>query len=121
MEKKIPKIEPRTINSESELRHLLTLYMPGSDAQVRKTMMEGFETIKSKVEAEKKLKDIDKAEFGGFVPAPLTITPSIITLDKFIERSMGGKREGLVIKWDLQNVVWVFNPWTGDLYVETNN
>lgn len=62
-----------------------------------------------------KTKNIDYENFGIYVPAPLTINDSIPSLDRFIEKRMGGKRVGVKIQWQLNGMVWSFDPWTGNL------
>jgi len=115
MSNKEMQIPDTTINSESELREMLKTYMPGSDAHVRKTMMDGFEAIRLKKEVEESLEEIDQDSFGGYIPAPLTINAAISTLDNFIRKRMGGERKNLVIEWHIRGVKWVFDPWTGNL------
>ena len=39
MKSKEPKLDPKQITSESELRELLTTYAPESEAQARKTLI----------------------------------------------------------------------------------
>jgi hypothetical protein len=111
----MPEIPDRKIESESELRELLKTYLPGSDAHARKTLMDGFEAIRHKKEAEASIKDIDPKDFGGYIPAPLTINAAISTLDNFIRKRMGGERKDLIIEWRIGESVLVFDPWTGDL------
>lgn len=111
----MPEIPDKIINSESELREMLKTYMPGSDAHARKTLMDGFEAIRHKKEAEDSLQEIDPEDFGGYMPAPLTINAAISTLDNFIRKRMGGERKDLTIKWGIGGSGWVFDPWTGTL------
>jgi len=94
---------------------MLKLYAPGNDSQARKTLIDGFEILRVRMETEAKLTEVDPDDFGGYVPAPLIMNPSIAMLDKFIERSMGGRRDGLTIKWIIGNETFVFDPWTGEL------
>jgi hypothetical protein len=109
------QIEPKIIRSEAELREMLNNFLPGSEAHVRKVLMENFETIKAKVETREKIEEVDPDEYGGFVPAPLVVSDALVTLDNFIVRSMGGERVGLTIQWVVGGVTWVFDPWTGEL------
>jgi len=115
MARKEPTLNPKVITNESELREMLKVFAPGSDSQARKTLMDGFEILKTRAEVEESLDQIDDNEFGGYVPAPLSMNTSIVTLDQFIQRGMGGERDNLKIKWVLNGVTWVFDPWTGDL------
>lgn len=112
---KIPEIPDKIVQSESELREMLKTYMPGSEAHARKTLMDGFEAIRHKMEAEESIQEIDPEDFGGYLPAPLTINAAISTLDNFIKKRLGGEREGLTIKWRIGDSGWVFDPWTGTL------
>jgi hypothetical protein len=121
MAKKEPVLKPKTIANESELREMLKIFMPESDSQARKTLMDGFEILRARVEAEKSLEEINKEEFGGYIPAPLSMKTPIVSLEHFIQRSMGGERDGLQIKWVLNGVTWVFDPWTGNLNAQGNS
>jgi len=113
--KEPPPIPDKKITNESELRSLLANFMPDSDAHVRQVLMDGFEIVRNRIEANKMVEDIDEEDFGGYNPAPLIINENLETLDRFIHRRMGGKREGLTIKWTIGDRAWVFDPWTGEL------
>jgi hypothetical protein len=105
----------KTIHSESELRDMLKIYAPGNESQARKTLIDGFEIVRTRIETESKINEIDPDKFGGYVPAPFKINASVVTLDRFIERSMGGQRDGLTIRWTIGDTTWAFDPWTGAL------
>jgi hypothetical protein len=45
----------------------------------------------------------------------LVINQDLHSLDTFIRKRMGGEREGLLIKWHIQNKTWTYHPWTGAL------
>jgi len=121
MPTKEPKFEPRIIRSESELREMLKTFLPNSESQARKTMMDAFDLLSARMETEKGLEEIDPEDFGGYIPAPLTMSPSIVSLDRFIERSMGGSRDGLTITWSIHGDTWVFDPYTGALHVKRDS
>lgn len=94
---------------------MLTNFLPGSDSQARKTLIDSFEIVRTRIEANAKLKEIDPDDFGGYEPAQLKIQESFPSLDNFIRRRMGGEREGLRIKWTLKGIAYFFDPWTGEL------
>jgi hypothetical protein len=77
--------------------------------------MEGFEILRTKAETKERIEAVDPDEYGGFVPAPLVVSDIMVTLDNFIQRSMGGERVGLTIQWVIGGVTWIFDPWTGEL------
>ena len=94
---------------------MLLNFMPGSDSQARKTLMDSFEIIRARREANDKLQEIDPYDFGGYQPAQLHIKDTLPSLDTFIRTRMGGERDGLSIKWVLGGVTYLFDPWTGEL------
>jgi hypothetical protein len=109
------KIEDKQIKNEAELREMLKNYMPGSEAHIREVFMTGFEKIRVRLEAREALAEVNEEDYRGYKPAPLNISDSIVTLDTHIVRRMGGERNELTVQWTINGVVWVFDPWTGDL------
>ena len=110
-----PPIPDTQIRNEAELREVLKSFDPALDSHARKTLLEGFEKIRQRMEANKKLESVSEGDFGGFKPAPLVINQDFYSLDNFIRKRMGGERDGLLIKWQFQGKVWTYHPWTGSL------
>jgi hypothetical protein len=77
--------------------------------------MDGFESLRKRVEISGKLDDIDYTRFGEFQPAPMHLNLSIRSLDNFIKRRMGGERVDLKIQWTIGQTKFTFDPWSGCL------
>lgn len=87
----------------------------GGQSTVRQTLLDGFEMIKNHLEYHNaSLASRSKIEdFGGFPPA-LAPNPNdhMTWLDTFIDRNMGGRREGLTIVWTLPEGKFRLDPWS---------
>jgi len=94
---------------------MLQRYQPGVESQARKTLLDSFNLIKTRIDSKEHIKNVDEDAFGGYKPAPLVVNDSIPGLDIFIRDKMGGRREGTSIVWMVDDVKWVFNPWNGEL------
>lgn len=80
-----------------------------TECSYRDMLLEGFEIIKKRMEARDKHKpDSD------FDIEPIDID-SRMWLDDLIERRLGGKREGLRVRWDVKDGIFYFDPFTGKL------
>lgn len=119
--KEPPPIPDRVIGNEMQLREMLKNFDPSLDSQVRKTLIEGFEKVRNRIEANDKIKSMPTEYFGRFKPAKLQINNELYSLDNFIRKRMGGERDGLVIKWHLQGQVYTYYPWTGELTKDERN
>lgn len=90
----------------------------GGPSTVRQTLIEGFEMVKNHMEYYNASLATQSAvdDFGGFPPA-VTPNPSahLTWLDTFIDRNMGGQREGLYIVWDLPEGKFRYDPWSSKL------
>ncbi len=113
--KQPPVIKNRIIVNEMELRELLKGF--DGDSTARKTLADGFNLLKNRFEIKQRLKNNrpDIEDFGGYIPAPLMLSETISTLDNFIEKQMGGHRNGLMIEWIIGGVKWMYDPVGGIL------
>lgn len=76
----------------------------------REMLIEGFNIVKTRIEIMEKCKE--KAEGSGIQPIQID---GHMWLDDLITRRLGGKRDGLRIRWDLQEGSYFFDPFTGKL------
>jgi len=96
----------------------VTIPQSGGDSTVRQSMIEGFEMIQNHhrcYEAQNMAHDRPD-DFGGFLPAKVPNPDEQITwLDGFINRRLGGSRNGLFVVWDLVEGQYQMNPWTCEI------
>ncbi len=67
-------------------------------------LIKGFEMVKRRIESAERIKNkqIDAM--------PIFSTERHLWLDDLIERRLGGRRDGLRIKWELHGVVYFYDP-----------
>jgi hypothetical protein len=93
----------------------ITIPQSGGDSTIRQSILEGFEMIRNHQKCyEAQLTAHESPEdFGGYMPARVPDPENQITwLDGFIIRRLGGKREGLLVVWDLVEGRYQMDPWT---------
>lgn len=86
-----------------------------SQPTVRRTLLDGFEMVKRRLQLDIELKArrVDEELYGGFLPPKAPSAAGNITwLDSFIERRLGGKRDGLTIIWELSEGKYRMDPWS---------
>ena len=87
----------------------------GGQATIRETLLDGFKMVKNHLEYYNASMASQSAidEYGGFPPALAPNPDDHRTwLDTFIDRNMGGHREGLFICWDLPEGKFRLDPWS---------
>ena len=112
MKKEIRTLEKIEVKNLDQLHKALEPFM--KDTTIRKLLIEGMDVVKRQQE----LSDIaiaDEEAFGGYMPARPTKGQHYHWVDTLIDRRMAGKRERLVIVWDIPEGKHVFNPWTQEL------
>ena len=96
----------------------VTIPQEGGQSVVRKMLLEGFEMVKNHHQFQKiSQEDLEITEdFGGHIPAtPPNTEGHIMWIDLFIDRNLGGKREGLYVTWELDEGKYRMDPWTCEL------
>jgi hypothetical protein len=92
-------------------------FKPGSGTLHRKAIEEGFEEIKKQL-------CIQNIDYGGdenYKPAKVNLEPQKHWLDKFVEESLGGYRDGLKIKWVLADgSICTWDPFENKVTKEEN-
>lgn len=77
-----------------------------SSVDYKKLLIEGFDIIKARIEASKRIAESD---------TEIKIQPINIGghmwLDDLIRRRLGGKRDGLRVRWDLKEGTYFFDPY----------
>ncbi len=74
-------------------------------------LLEGFDVIKARIEA--------KAKYGEG-PVPVFNIDGKMWVDDLIKRRLGGVRDGIRVKWDIGQISYFFDPYTGKLTKKTN-
>lgn len=96
----------------------VTIPQSGGQSILRKTLLEGFEMVKSHHEFHKASLEAHsmEEEYGGYLPA-LAPSPDDhkMWIDKFVNDRLGAKREGLYIIWEIPEGKYKFDPWSCSL------
>lgn len=112
------KIEPIIVISKSQIPVVVSNFMPNSDAEIRKHLLEGMNKIKDRYDLLDQYKNLDQSKFGQYKP----IVPEVIAshwVDELITRRLGAKREGLLVVWNLKDGRHTFDPFTGEIKYDT--
>jgi len=80
----------------------------------RGMMIEGFDIVKSRIEAAEKYES-GIPLFGNCEKTKIFNIEGKMWLDDLITRCLGGKRDGLRVRWDLAEGVYFFEPYTGKI------
>lgn len=115
------KYSPKRIvvTSKSEIRYLVSNYMPSSDTQGRKLLIEGLNQIKDRIYLENQYANIDHEAFGDFKPI-IPVKAATHWVDRMIENAFNAKRDGLLIVWTLKDGKHSFDPFTGEIKYDIN-
>ena len=99
------EIEYVKVNNLSELKRAIYPYSKDGRPESRKLMVEGLEFIKKATaaheQAEREILE-NKDAFSGFMPAQM-VNPMLgyHWVDSIIEKKLGGKRSGYIVRWEL--------------------
>ncbi len=101
------KHTPLTVKTEMKVDGEIFAVEAESSIDYKKLLLEGFGIVKARLDA------TQKATESG---AKLRIKPFNIEghmwLDDLIVRRFGGKRDGLRIRWDLEDGTYFFDPYS---------
>jgi len=102
------KEKPNPINMD-EIKALIKEHELNSNSKAHDLLIEGFETIKSRMEYNNKLKEagemyLDVNEMGGWVY-------------NLVRDTLGGQIDTskLVIKWEINNKIVEYDPYSGKI------
>lgn len=87
----------------------------GGQSTLRQTLLDGFEMVKNHTDYYNAslAGQTELEEYGGYPPAVAPNPDEHMTwLDFFIDRQMGGRREGLTIVWELPEGKFRLDPWS---------
>lgn len=98
---KFPKIY-----TKQDIINILKPFQPGSGTLHRKAIEDGFNEIKKKIKAEEAISSHSEFE--------IKFTDKH-WLDDFILESLGGKRNGLKVRWKISDKTYIWDPFTGEL------
>lgn len=111
--KQFKELEKVSVKSRAQLDTALAPFIKG-DASIAKLLVEGMDMVKRQSKfAEAPTGDID--EYGGFFPAAPPDEQHYMWVDTLITRRLDGKRNGMVIEWDLPDGKFRYDPWTKKL------
>lgn len=111
--KKVKELEKVVVKSYGELQRAITPFL--QDSAISKLLVEGFEIIKRQSEYAKAAMDLDPELFGGYMPATPTSSDYYSWVDTLIDRRLNGKREGMIVVWNLPEGKFSFDPFTKKL------
>lgn len=104
--------------ADEKFNGYVTIPQSGGDSTVRQALIEGFEMIRNhQICHEAQLTAHESPEdFGGYLPARVPDPEDQITwLDSFVNRRLGGRREGLFVVWELAEGKYQMDPWTCEI------
>jgi len=104
----MPGVKHTTLTLEAEMKaEGKTFKVEGeSSIDYKKLLMEGFDIVKVRLEAAKRI--ADSREEIRIQPIN---TDGHMWLDSLITRRLGGRRDGLRVRWDLQDGTYFFDPY----------
>lgn len=76
----------------------------------KEMLLEGFTILKKRYDAMEKIKE----RVQNNVTQPISMDGHM-WLDDLISRRLGGKRDGLRVKWDVKDGTYYYDPFTGKL------
>jgi hypothetical protein len=107
------ELEKVSVKSRTQLDLALVPFLNG-DTSIGKLLIEGMDMVKRQAKfADAPAGDVD--EYGGFMPALPPSAQHYMWVDTLIARRLDGKRNGMVIEWDLPEGKFVYDPWTKKL------
>ena len=91
------------------------------DLSARRVLLEGMDVVKAKIElVQASLQAAD--EDDDLMPEKIRwgikmsdIDKQFFSVDQFIKKELGGTRRGLMIRWEVKEGAYEFNPYTGEL------
>lgn len=89
--------------SGKKFKKVLTMSVEGD---YRTLLIKGLTTIRNRMEAIQKFGDVGRKVFN---------IDGHSWVDDLIARRLGGKRDGLRVRWDLSEGTYFFDPFTGKL------
>lgn len=113
--KQFKELEKISVTNRAQLEAALEPFIKG-DTSIGKLLMEGMDMAKRQAKfADAPMGDID--DYGGFFPANPPDAQHYMWVDTLIARRLDGKRNDLVIEWNLTDGKFQYDPWTKDLKV----
>lgn len=111
-------IQPVKVKSFTELQTALKPFLPGSQATIRKLLIDGFHYVRKQIDyREAQLKALQSAPDDGYPPIALTsnVDDMFTWVDRMIKERLDGKRTGMLISWTLPEGYFEFDPLAGEL------
>jgi hypothetical protein len=91
-----------------------------SGMSMQRLLIEGLDTVKKRMEGQKAIEEATKCLPADNLPSvslPVwDIDKMRFNVDNLIERKLGGKRQGLRIRWCVTEGVYEFDPYARKLY-----
>lgn len=108
--KQAQELEKVSVKSKAQLDAALAPFIEGK-AQISKLLVEGMDMAKRQAKfADAPTGDVE--DYGGFFPAAPPDNQHWMWVDALISRRLDGKRNGLVIEWELPEGKFQYDPWT---------
>lgn len=104
-----------SFNESSGAKEFYKVSATSTGTSLRKLLMDGLEIIKKRKDAIEKLKATDAITNTAAV-ALFDIDNQKFAVDVLIRNKMGGERDGLRIKWKVDEGTFVFDPYTDKLF-----
>jgi len=113
-------------NDEKEGRQKEVVSATTKETSMYGLLLDGMNVVKKYMQSMETIRQaIEKVEEKDDIPASLLEVWNIqrmhFNVDSFIHKKMGGKRNGLRIRWEVQDGIFEFDPYAVKLYkVEEN-
>jgi hypothetical protein len=85
------------------------------DISMKDLLIEGFEQIKEEIKMWNEIREaLLEDEYAPNLPS-FDINKKYMPVDKLINDRLGGKREGFLVTWSINNKKYTFDPYSGNL------
>lgn len=107
------------VTNKSQIRLVVSNYMPDSDGHGRKLLIDGMNQVKERLKLKDQYDKVDMGAFGDYKPI---VPKNAVThwVDRMINNTFGAIREDLLVVWNLQDGKHTFDPYTGEIKYDVN-
>jgi hypothetical protein len=104
--------ETVVVNTFGDIKNAIKSYTKKGNENAREIIIRGIDMLKERHKLyEQHQVELETLDMGGVTPAIMQNPIEARTwLDGIIEKKMGGKRNGLVVRWELQDGTYEWDP-----------
>jgi hypothetical protein len=112
--KKVRELEKVSVKNFVQLEAAVKPFL-ATESAIYKLLIDGMNMVKRQAAFADKAAEVNMEDFGGYAPAMPAPGSHYGWVDTLISRRLDGKRQGLVITWDLPEGNFTFDPFTQKL------